>query len=135
MRKEGQELSTKDLSDPKTLALRIADLSLDKKASSVLVMDLRGLCSFTDYFVLCTGASDTQVKAITDHIEEELSKEHIEPWHREGYTHLRWVILDYIDVVAHIFQPEVREFYGLEQLWGDAEVIEVSEESIGSTRA
>jgi ribosome-associated protein len=122
------------LSDPKTLALRIADLSLDKKASSVLVMDLRGLCSFTDYFVLCTGASDTQVKAITDHIEEELSKERIEPWHREGYTHLRWVILDYIDVVAHIFQPEVREFYGLEQLWGDAQIITISEDSMESTR-
>lgn len=111
------------------LAERIAALSLDKKALNVVILDLQQLTPVTDYFVLCTGQSDVQVKAIVDHIEETLRVEsNIRPWHTEGYSNLRWVLMDYVDVVAHVFRPEVRDYYGLERLWGDAPRTEVSDE-------
>jgi len=88
-------------------------------------MDLCGVTSITDYFVICSADSDIQVKAISEHIRDELGKEKIKPWHIEGYKSLRWVLLDFVDVVIHIFQPETREFFGLERLWGDAKIIEI----------
>ena len=112
----------------KTLALKIADLALDKRAEEVRIMKLIGLTTIADYFVICSGASDTQVKAICDHIVDQLKKEKVRPWHREGYSNLRWVLLDYVEVVVHIFQPEVREFYSLERIWGDAPVTEITDE-------
>ena len=112
----------------RALAEKIARLSLQKKAQDVVILDLRKLTTITDFFVICTGETDVQVKAITDHIEEELEKEDIRVWHREGYEYLRWVLLDYVDVVAHVFQPETRSFYALESLWGDAEITEVKDE-------
>ncbi len=112
----------------KNLAKKIARLSLEKKAENVLVMYLRPLTSMTDYFVICTGATNTHVKAISDHIIQSLKKEKIRPLHVEGYTNQEWVLVDYIDVVVHVFQPEKREFYSLERLWGDAEVEEVKDE-------
>ena len=112
----------------RALAEKIARLSLQKKAQDVVILDLRKLTSITDFFVICTGETDVQVKAITDHIEGELEKEDIRVWHREGYEYLRWVLLDYVDVVAHVFQPETRSFYALESLWGDAEITEVKDE-------
>jgi len=90
-------------------------------------MDLRGLTTITDFFVICSGDSDTQVKAIADAIEEGLKKENICYWHKEGYENLRWVLLDYVDVVVHVFQRDVREYYSLETLWGDAKIKEVKE--------
>jgi ribosome-associated protein len=114
--------------------MQIAELSLDKRAEGVVVMDLRGLSSITDYFVICSGASDTQVKAIADHIEDELQKQRVKPWHREGYSNLQWVILDYVDVVVHVFLPEVREFYSLERLWGDAETTEVTDDQPSNSK-
>ena len=108
--------------------MQVAHLSLEKRAEDVVVMDLRGLTSITDYFVICSGASDTQVKAIIEHIEDELRTKKLKPWHREGHSNLQWVILDYVDVVVHVFLPEVRDFYGLERLWGDAEIVKVSDE-------
>ncbi|MFB0516829.1 MAG: ribosome silencing factor [Candidatus Neomarinimicrobiota bacterium] len=100
---------------------------LDKKAKEIIIMDLRELTSVTDFFVLCTGESDVQVKAIVDHLHETLDAEDTKPSHIEGYDQLSWVLIDYIDVVAHIFLPEVRDYYGLERLWADAKISEVSD--------
>jgi ribosome-associated protein len=106
----------------KSLAYKIADLALDKKAKQIIVMDLNGMTGIADYFVLMSGDSDTQIKAIADHILKELKGLDIRVYHREGYDSLRWVLLDYVDVVVHVFKPETREFYGLERLWGDAKI-------------
>ena len=95
----------------KNLAYKIADLALEKKAKRI-----------ADFFVLMTGDSDTQIKAIADHLIKELKVQDIKVYHKEGYTSLRWVLLDYVDVVVHVFKPETREFYGLERLWGDAKI-------------
>ena len=103
------------------LARRIVEFSLSKKAQDVRLMNLKPLTSVTDYFIVCHGESDVQVKAISDAITDGLRQEGVRYWHREGYEYLRWVLLDFVDVVVHIFQKEQREFYGLERLWGDAE--------------
>jgi len=111
----------KDL-EAKTLAYKIADLALDKKAKQIAVMDLNGKTGIADFFVLMSGDSETQIKAIADHIIRALKGNEIRVYHKEGYNSLRWVLLDYVDVVVHIFKPETREFYGLERLWGDANI-------------
>jgi ribosome-associated protein len=109
-------------SESKTLAYKIADLALDKKAKQIVVIDLDGKTGIADFFVLMSGESDTQIKAIADHIVRELKGQEIRVYHKEGYESLRWVLLDYVDVVVHVFKPETREFYGLERLWGDAKI-------------
>lgn len=96
----------------------------EKKASAITVMDLRNVKNaVADFFVICSGNSDTQVEAIAESVDKEVS-EHLSqnPWHREGKENKEWLLLDYIDVVAHIFIPEKRKFYGLENLWGDATI-------------
>jgi ribosome-associated protein len=104
----------------KTLARKIAQFALTKKASDVVIVDLRSITPVTDFFVICSADSDTQVKAIADAVRSGMEKFGLEAWHSEGYSHLNWVLLDYVDVVAHIFRREVRDFYNLERLWGDA---------------
>jgi ribosome-associated protein len=99
---------------------RAAELALERNAAEVVVLDLRGISSATDYFVLATGQSDVQVKAIADHIIETLKDEDVRPAHIEGLESGRWVLVDYIDFVVHAFHPGAREFYQLEVLWGDA---------------
>lgn len=113
--------------DSKLLAEKISELIFNKKGYDVKIIDLRTLATFSDYFVICSADSDTQVKAISDEIDKQLRDEGIKYWHREGYKGLSWVLLDYVDVVLHIFKKEAREFYGLERLWGDAPVIEVED--------
>lgn len=97
-------------------------LALSKKAEDILVLDVRNVTTVTDYFVICSGNSDTQIKAIADAIIEGLEEENVKAWHIEGYSSLRWVLLDFVDIVVHIFQKETRDFYGLERLWGDANI-------------
>ena len=109
------------------LARKIVEYSLTKKAQDVCLMDLRGLSNMTDHFVICHGESDVQVKAIADAIIEGLEKEGIKVWHTEGYEYLNWVLLDYVDVVVHVFRKEARKFYNLERLWGDAKMETFSE--------
>jgi ribosome-associated protein len=104
------------------LAKQIVEYSLSKKAQNVCLLNLRDLTGVTDYFIVCHGESDVQVKAISDAITENLKDEGVKYWHREGYEYLHWVLLDYVDVVVHIFLKQERDFYGLERLWGDAEV-------------
>jgi ribosome-associated protein len=100
---------------------QIVDAASDKKAEDILVLDLRGLCQFTDYFVICHGSSSRQVLAIADAIEERLFDEgRLKPKHVEGRRVADWILLDFIDVVVHVFVDEKRGFYGLERLWGDA---------------
>ena len=98
----------------------IAEYALDKKAQDVLSLDLRGLSGFTDAFVVCSGTSDRQAKAIHDGIHFGLKKDHgLLPRRVEGLTESRWILMDYLDVVVHVFTPEARDFYRLEVLWGD----------------
>lgn len=96
----------------------------EKKGIDIVIMDLRKLKSaFSDFFVLCHGTSDRQVEAIADSVEEEIRKAIGEkPLHREGSEQAEWILLDYVNVVVHIFQEEKRSFYGIEELWGDAEI-------------
>jgi ribosome-associated protein len=107
---------------------RAAELALELKAHDIVALDLRGISSATDFFVLASGTSDVQVRAIADHITEELKKEGTRPGHAEGLQGGRWVLLDYIDFVVHVFHPQSREFYQLETLWGDAPRWEAEEE-------
>lgn len=104
----------------KELAHQISDIIFTKKGFNVLTVDLSKLVSFTDYFVICSADSDMQVKAITDQLDKVLSDEGIKCWHKEGLKALSWVLMDYVDVVVHIFKKDAREFYNLEKLWGDA---------------
>ena len=99
----------------------------DKKAEDVAVLNVRDVSSFTDYFVICSGQNARQVKAIADAVEEALLKARTRPAHVEGYDRAEWVLLDCFDFVVHIFTPAMREFYGLERLWGSAERIVVPE--------
>ncbi len=104
------------------LARFISQKALEKKAHDIIIMDLKGLSDVADFFVLCTGDSDTHVKAISDWIDDELRRSGNAPWKTEGTQKLLWVLHDFVDVVVHIFQPSVREFYSLERLWGDAAI-------------
>jgi len=99
---------------------RSVALTLERKALDVAVLDLTGISSATDYFVIASGNSDVQVKAIADHVVEELKKDGVRPQHVEGMSGGRWVLIDYIDFVVHVFHPQARAFYQLENLWGDA---------------
>lgn len=103
---------------------RAAELALEKKARDVLVLDLRGLSSATDHFVLATGSSDIQIRAIAEHVEDELRKAGVRASHVEGKGGGQWVLLDYIDFVVHVFHPTSRGYYQLETLWGDAPRVE-----------
>lgn len=102
---------------------------LEKKATDVVIMDLREVKhAIADYFIICSGNSDTQIDAIMQSVEEQvhkLSKQ--DPWKREGQQNKEWILLDYVDVVAHIFNKSKRTFYGLEELWGDAKITRVEE--------
>lgn len=105
----------------KQFAKKITDIIFNKKGYDVVIMNLNNLATFADYFVICSADSDIQVKAIADDIDKTLKDEGIKCWHSEGYLALSWVLLDYVDVVVHIFKKDAREFYKLEKLWGDAE--------------
>ena len=99
----------------------------EKKATNIVILDLRKVKNaVADFFILCSGASDKQLDAIADSIDEEVFKELKEnPWHIEGKNNKEWMLLDYIDVVAHVFRKDRREFYALEKLWGDADIKEI----------
>ena len=101
---------------------RAADLLAERKAQNLLLMDLRGLSNATDYFLLASGTSDLHARSIAEHVIEELKKDGVRPDHVEGLRGGRWVLIDYIDFVVHVFHPAAREFYQLERLWGDAPV-------------
>ena len=105
-----------------TLSARVA---YEKKATGVVVLDLRKAQAFTDYFFICTGQNARQVKAVADAIDTALANEGHKPAHVEGYDRANWILLDYFTFVVHVFAPEAREFYDIERLWGSAERLEM----------
>lgn len=115
--------------DSQKMALMSAKAAQDKKALDVIILDLRQLTFITDYFVICSGHSDVHVRAITDGVVESMSKGKIKIWHREGDEEGTWILLDYGDIVVHVFYEETRQFYSLERLWSDAPRVPIEEES------
>jgi ribosome-associated protein len=113
--------------DSKLLAKKVVQLAWNKKGKDIILMDLKKVMDVTDYFILITGESDIHVKALANHIEKELKKEQIDVWHKEGFRQLKWVLMDYIDIVIHIFRPDVREYYNLEKLWADAKITKIKD--------
>jgi ribosome-associated protein len=113
-------------------AQRAAALALDTKANDVVLLGLKDVTDLTDFFVIASGTSDTHVRSIAEHIQQELKREGVTVAHVEGLTQGRWVLLDYVDFVVHVFHPTLRDFYQLERLWSDAEVIPVDQQGEGS---
>ena len=106
---------------PEALAELCAAQAADRKAIDIVEIDLRGVSGYTDFFVVCSGNTDRQTRAIHDAIHKALKDEHgLLPRRVEGATEGRWILMDYLDVIVHVFTPEAREFYRLEQLWGEA---------------
>jgi len=102
----------------------IVDLATDKKGEDIVLMDMRQVSPITDFFVVVSASSERQLKAITEHIADEIKKDHnILPWHSEGSSGNGWVLIDYADVVVHGFLPEKRAYYDLEDLWREAPVM------------
>lgn len=120
----------KTTSQTKKLADLIISGMQESKAKSIVSMDLSAIKnSVCKYFIICHGNSRIQVEAIADTIEDTVRKKLKEkPWHREGVENAEWILLDYVDVVVHIFQPQTRSFYQLEKLWADAEILEIASE-------
>lgn len=104
----------------KEIAMKIAAAASDKKAKDILLLNMTGLSPVTDYYVICSAGNCNLVKAIADNIEDKLGEQGVFPHHKEGYSDERWILMDYGDVVAHVFLEEERDFYNLEQLWADA---------------
>ena len=111
--------------DPADLAQYIAALLDDKKATNIMVLDIRKVSIIADYFVIATGNSERQVKALGREIDTQLSKRDIRPYHQEGVLQGRWILLDYSEVIVHLFTPSEREFYRLERLWSNAQTVVV----------
>ena len=105
----------------KSFALTAAEVALGRHCSDIVVLDLRGKSPATDYFVIVTGTSDRQMRTVSDEISAEAQKMGMQRFGRAGYEQGRWILLDYVDVVIHIFDSEYRDYYDLELLWGDAD--------------
>ncbi len=120
------------LTEITTAATRAANLCLDMKANDVVMLNLHGVTDMTDYFIIASGTSDTHVRSIGEHIVEVLRKEGFKVHHSEGLQGGRWVLLDFVDFVVHVFHPALRSFYQIERLWSDAE--QVSIETTGATQ-
>jgi ribosome-associated protein len=118
--------TTSTTSDSLALAQRAAQIAIDNKAQDVVILDLRGVSDMTDFFIVASGTSDTAVRSIGQHVMEEMKKEGSPSYHVEGLEKGRWVLLDFVDFVVHIFHPTLRNFYQLERLWSDAEQIPVA---------
>ncbi len=114
----------------KTFAAKIAALAADKKATDILLLNMEGISFVTDYYVICSAGNSNLVKTIADNIEDKLSEEGIQLKHKEGYSEARWILLDYGDVVCHVFLEEERNFYNLEHLWADAPSEAFTEDSL-----
>ena len=105
----------------------VTNCLLEKKASDIKLINVEKLTSLTDIFIICTSDSDPQTKAIANHIKDNLSKQGIKSWHTEGYQQLRWVLIDYVNIVINIFNKEARGYYNIERLWADADIVLIEE--------
>ena len=119
-----KESDTDFISD-QPLLKQILGLAIDKKAGRIVVFDVRGLSSLTDFFIVCHGTSEAQVKAIVDNIRKGTENK---PRHLEGYENQNWILLDYFDIVVHVFKKDERDYYELERLWADAPMKEINDE-------
>jgi ribosome-associated protein len=111
------------LLDPGQLARAAVDIASDKKASDVILLDIREVTTFADYFVICSGSNRRQIQAIADAIDEELGEQGTRVLHREGVAEAGWILLDFGDVIVHIFGPKERDYYRLESLWSEAKTV------------
>ncbi len=111
------------------LAHKVARLAWEKKGNDIVILDVKNLADFTDYFVIISAESEPHARAIADHLEEQTDTNDTKIWHKEGYKNYNWVLLDYVDVVVHIFREDSRKFYELEKLWGDARIIRIEEDA------
>jgi ribosome-associated protein len=111
----------------KQFALAVAKLAGERHCTDIVVMDLTGVSPATDYFVIATGTSDRQIRALADEICRDAKKQGVQRFGRAGYEQARWILLDFVDVVIHIFDAEYRDYYDLELLWGDAERLTIGE--------
>lgn len=109
--------------EPAQIARLAVDVASDKKATEIVLLDLQGVSSITDYFVICTGNNSRQIRAIATAIDEKMSEVGLSAFHREGAPDSGWLLLDYSDVIVHIFSPKEREYYRLERLWSNAKTV------------
>ncbi|MHB8906491.1 MAG: ribosome silencing factor [Melioribacteraceae bacterium] len=114
--------------DPLKFSKMIAEIIKSKKGFDINILDLRKLSGIADCFIVCSADADRQVKAIADEVDEQLHNKGIRCFHKEGFETLNWVILDYFDVIVHVFKADARSYYNLEKLWGDAPVIKIKNE-------
>jgi ribosome-associated protein len=117
----------KRVENSQQIASQMANLMLDKKALDIQILDVRGLTTLTDFFIVCTSESQPQTRAICNHIEDEMFILGIKPWHTEGYENLDWVLVDFVNIVVQIFSRKSREYYDFERLWGDAKITKVKD--------
>jgi len=118
-------LAKRQVSIAKKFALAAANIAAGRHCSDIVVLDLKGKSPATDYFVIVTGTSDRQMKTVADEISDEARKQGMERFGRAGYEQARWILLDFVDVVIHIFDSEYRDYYDLELLWGDAKRLKI----------
>jgi ribosome-associated protein len=111
------------LLDTKVVLETCVEALVEKKGSEIIVLDVHGLTLIADYFVIATGKSATQLQALARHVEEKMEEKGIGPLRVEGFSEAQWILLDYGQVVVHLFLPEQREYYNLERLWGDANIV------------
>jgi ribosome-associated protein len=118
--------------EPERLARRVAELADAKKAADLVVLDMRGLVGYTDFLVICTARNERQAKAIHDEVYEVLKHDQkLLPGRVEGVREARWILLDYLDAILHVFTPEARDFYRLDMLWGEAPRLDLGLEGAG----
>jgi len=114
-------LNVSQTQDTERTVDRIVDLIMSKKGEDIILIDLRKVSSISDFFIITTGSSGVHVRAIADEVKIMLKKEDsIAPWHIEGYSAQKWILIDYVDIVVHIFDKDTRSYYSLEKLWKDA---------------
>ena len=99
----------------------------DKKAMKLTMLEVKGLTTLAEYMVICTGTSDTHLRALCDEVEKKMEEAGEKVWHREGYRGDTWIVMDFCGVIVHVFTEEMRKFYDLERLWGDAPMVDLSE--------
>jgi ribosome-associated protein len=124
--------TTSSTSNALAFAQRAAQVATDNKAQDVVLLDLRGVTDMTDFFLIASGTSDTHVRALGEHIIAELKKEGYPVHHVEGLEKGRWVLLDFVDFVVHLFHPTLRNFYQLERLWADAQEVPLERAGVGA---
>ena len=115
------------------MALQAAELLDDKKGQRISILDVRGMCAIADYFVIASGTSDRHAKALAESVEDGLAKQGIRAKNKEGHREANWIILDYLDVVVHVFRQEQRDYYSLERIWRDARQVELNLDSVSKS--